>query len=78
MPRLALRTGFIALLLLLALNAWAAGPVYVRETGTAVALGNDFLERTISIAEGSVGTLGLLNKITGRSMPWAAPNSSCV
>ncbi len=67
MPRLALRTGFIALLLLLALNAWAAGPVYVRETGTAVALGNDFLERTISIAEGSVGTLGLLNKITGRS-----------
>jgi hypothetical protein len=67
MPSILWRSNAIALFALLAVGARAAGPVYVRETGTAVALGNDFLERTISTAEGSVGTIGLLNKITGRS-----------
>src|SRR5580658_6410297 len=45
----------------------AAGPVYVRETGTSLALGNDFLERTISIADGAVGTARFLNKISGKA-----------
>jgi hypothetical protein len=45
----------------------AAGPVYVRETGSSLALGNDFLERTISIADGQVGTVRFLNKISGQA-----------
>jgi hypothetical protein len=43
----------------------AAGPVYVRTTASAIVLGNDFLERTISIADGDAGTRQLVNKITG-------------
>jgi len=57
----------IAAILLHAAPALAAGPVYVHETGTTVALGNDFLERTISIADGAVGTVRFLNKISGRT-----------
>jgi hypothetical protein len=45
----------------------AAGPAYVREAGSALVLGNDYLERTISVADGAVGTTQFLNKISGRS-----------
>jgi Melibiase len=44
----------------------AAGPVEVRTSASAIVLANDYLERTISIAGGDVGTRHLLNKITGR------------
>jgi len=47
--------------------ALAAGPAYVRDTGTAIVLGNDYLERTISTADGAVGTTGFANKISGRA-----------
>ena len=46
--------------------AQTAGPVYVRESGPAVVLGNDYLERTISVADGEVGTTRFLNKVSGR------------
>jgi hypothetical protein len=58
----------IALLILFlyaAAAGMAAGPVYVRTTASAIVLGNDFLERTISIADGDAGTRQLVNKITG-------------
>src|SRR5271157_3887253 len=45
----------------------AAGPVYVHSTGSSISLGNDYLERTISIADSDVGTRQLLNKLTGRA-----------
>ena len=45
----------------------AAGPVYVRATASTIVLGNDFLERTISIADGDLGTRQFVNKITGRA-----------
>ena len=44
----------------------AAGPVYVRATASTIVLGNDFLERTISIADGDAGSRQFVNKITGR------------
>jgi hypothetical protein len=54
------------MLLAASAGAWAASPVYVRETPGALTLGNDFLERTISIA-GTAGTTQFLNKLTGRT-----------
>ena len=45
--------------------ALAAGPAYVRTTPSTLVLGNDFLERTISIADRDVGTRQLVNKLTG-------------
>src|SRR6202050_2874907 len=56
-------------LLLLHVAGWglAAGPVYMREAGSFLALGKDYLERTISIADGEVGTVRFLNKISGRA-----------
>ena len=45
----------------------AAGPVEVRIGPTAIVIANDYLERTISVADGDVGTRQLLNKITGRA-----------
>jgi len=44
----------------------AAGPVYARDAGSSIVLGNDYLERTISTAPGDVGTRQFVNKITGR------------
>jgi Melibiase len=57
----------ILLSLLAAATALAAGPVYVRTSGSTIVIGNDYLERTISIADGDVGTRQLLNKITGHA-----------
>jgi len=53
----------------------AAGPVYMREAGSSLALGNDYLERTISIADGEVGTVRFLNKISGRAYALGAASS---
>jgi len=47
--------------------ALAAGPAYIREAGPLLTLGNDYLERTLSIADGEVGTVRFLNKISGRA-----------
>jgi len=57
----------ILLFFLAAATVLAAGPVYVHTTGSAISLGNDYLERTISIADSDVGTRQLLNKLTGRA-----------
>jgi hypothetical protein len=57
----------LALLLLLAHAAFAAGPVYLRTAASTVVLGNDYLERTISVADGDIGTRQFLNKLTGRA-----------
>ena len=51
----------------------AAGPVYVHDTAPAIVLGNDFLERTISTADGDAGTRQFLNKITGRAYALRGP-----
>jgi hypothetical protein len=45
----------------------AAGPVEVRTTASSIVLANDYLERTISIADGDIGTRQFVNKITGRA-----------
>jgi len=45
----------------------AAGPVEVRTNASSIVLANDFLERTISIADGDIGTRQFVNKITNRS-----------
>jgi len=55
------------LLFFMAAAALAAGPVYVRTNATAIMLGNDYLERTLSTADNDVGTRQLLNKLTGRA-----------
>jgi len=60
-------------LLLCSTAALAAGPAYVRETGASLVLGNDYLERTISLADGSAGTTGVLNKISGRAYTLSGP-----
>jgi len=52
---------------ILCIQAFASAPVYVRTSTSAIVLGNDYLERTISIADGDVGTRQLVNKITGRA-----------
>ena len=57
----------ILLFFLAAATVLAAGPVYVHTTGSAIVIGNDYLERTISIADNDVGTRQLLNKLTGRA-----------
>jgi hypothetical protein len=57
----------IPLFFLAAAAGLAAGPVYVHTTGSAIALGNDYLERTISTADSDVGTRHFLNKLTGRA-----------
>src|ERR1035438_9653196 len=49
------------------------GRVYVRDTASAIVLGNDFLERTISTADGAAGTRQVLNKITGRAYALRGP-----
>ena len=46
---------------------FAAGPVEIRTSATSIVLANDYLERTISLADGDVGTRQFLNKITGRA-----------
>ncbi|MGP8246458.1 MAG: hypothetical protein ACLQVN_18305 [Bryobacteraceae bacterium] len=53
-------------LALFANSALAAGPAYVRDEGATVALGNDSIERVISLTDGDVGTVALRNKISGR------------
>ena len=53
--------------------AFAAGPVYLRESGPSLVLGNDYLERTISIADGQAGTTRFVNKISGRTYSLAGP-----
>ncbi|HXS93494.1 MAG TPA: hypothetical protein VN736_02750 [Candidatus Limnocylindrales bacterium] len=60
-------------LLLAPLAALAAGPVYVRESPDAVTIGNDSLERTISLAPGATGTMSFLNKVSGRSYALRGP-----
>ena len=60
-------------LLFCSVAALAAGPAYVRETGASLVLGNDYLERTISLADGSAGTTGFLNKISGRVYTLGGP-----
>jgi hypothetical protein len=59
----------ILLFFLAAATVLAAGPVYVHTTGSAIVLGNDYLERTISIADNDLGTRQLLNKLTGGAAP---------
>src|ERR1035438_4513230 len=57
----------ILLFFLAAATVLAAGPVYVHTASSAIVLGNDYLERTISIADNDLGTRQLLNKLTGRA-----------
>ena len=62
---------FILLLLsapaLSALRASAATPVSVHEQGATLSLANDYLERTVEVADGSVHTVRLVNKLSGRT-----------
>jgi hypothetical protein len=64
------RWTFITLFGVLALNAvrvQAATPVTVREQGATLSLANDYLERTLEVADGSVHTVRLVNKLSGRT-----------
>lgn len=61
---------FILLLSALALSALsvdAATPVSVHEQGATLSLANDYLERVVEIADGSVRTVRLVNKLSGRT-----------
>ena len=53
--------------------AFGAGPVYLHESGSSLVLGNDYLERTISTAEGQAGTTRFVNKISGRAYTLGGP-----
>jgi hypothetical protein len=53
--------------------ALGTGPAYVHEAGASLVLGNDYLERTISVAPGAAGTTQFVNKITSRSYALAGP-----
>jgi len=57
----------LTLAILVAQALSAAGPVAVRTTPAGFVLANDYLERTISTADGDIGTRQFLNKITGRA-----------
>ena len=50
-----------------ALRARAATPVTVREQGATLTLANDYLERSIEVADGAVHTVRLVNKLSGRT-----------
>jgi hypothetical protein len=50
-----------------AVNAYAATPVSVREEGARLTLANDYLERTIEVTSGSIHTIALVNKLSGRT-----------
>jgi hypothetical protein len=67
------RFALVSLLLIQSAATLAAGQAYVREAGTLLALGNDYLERTVSLAPGAAGTTGFVNKITGRSYTLGGP-----
>ena len=54
-------------LTLSALSVRAATPVTVREQGATLSLANGFLERTLEVADGSVRTVRLVNKLSGRT-----------
>ncbi len=64
---------FLALLFLVLLpsvkpaQVHTAGPVTVNEQGPRLTLGNDFLDRTIEVSDGSVHTVSLRNKLSGRT-----------
>jgi hypothetical protein len=61
---------FILLFSALALSALsvdAATPVLVDEQGATLSLANDYLERVVEIADGSVRTVRLVNKLSGRT-----------
>jgi len=60
-------------LALLAVSTLTAGPAYVREDSATIALGNDSLERVVSLADGAVGTITLRNKISGREYMLGGP-----
>lgn len=63
-----------SILLLGALGLAAApGPVYLHETNSTLVLGNDYLERSISIAGDHVGTTQFLNKLSGRTYAVSGP-----
>ena len=50
-----------------ALRARAATRVSVREQGATLELANDYLERSIEVADGAVHTVRLANKLSGRT-----------
>jgi len=62
-----MKTSIFAVPVLFLQSLSAAGPVEVRTTPSSIVLANDFLERTISIAGGDIGTRQFVNKITGRA-----------
>lgn len=63
----------IAVFLLAPALALAAGSVSIREAPGSVTLGNDFLERTVSLADGAAGTVSFVNKISGRAYALRGP-----
>jgi len=50
-----------------ALSVRAATPVTVREQGATLSLANDYLDRTMEVADGSVRTVRLVNELSGRT-----------
>jgi hypothetical protein len=68
MTRLTIRAFLMAILPIL-LTSWsgAAGQAYVKEDGTVLRLGNDYLERVITVSDGTIATARFQNKLTGRT-----------
>ncbi len=55
----------VSFVLFLPRQVQATGPVTVTEQGKRLTLGNDFLDRTLEILDGSVRTVSLRNKLSG-------------
>lgn len=69
MVKVRMRFVLVVCVFLSLVSARGSGPAYVREAGLSLVLGNDVLERTISIAGEYAGTTHLLNKISQRAYP---------
>ncbi len=48
-------------------SGFAVGPVVVKQNGATTQIGNDYLEQTIRVKDGVVGTTQFLNKLSGRA-----------
>lgn len=48
-------------------SGFAAGPVIVEQSGATTRISNNYLERTLRVEDGVVGTTQFLNKLSGRA-----------
>ncbi len=57
----------LAIVLLIAPCLWARDATYLTKHGETITIGNQYLERVISIAPDHVGTMRIVNRLSGRT-----------